>query len=321
MNHSNKRKWCLLLVMLMFSMVADAQLKKIVFAPQWHANIQFAGYIVARELGYYRDEGLDVTIKYPGGAKSSLELLRDGQADLSAAFLMNAIEAKSKNEIDLLNVMQTSQHASICLALKSPVDELTMEKLSGMRVGVWSSRTSISAQAMNKRYSLKWDVVPFRYDIKLLTYGVLDAITVMEYNELLRLKYTGREVSEHSVFKLCEHGYDIPEEGVYCLSEYYRQNADAVKAFVRASKKGWEWCRKHPEQTVDLVTKEMDKEYVNNTKVLQAAGLKVVLKKQEQTPGKVTYTLLKEQFDKAAHTLQDVDIITVIPDFKTFVAR
>ncbi len=310
-----------LLLLLLPAVATHAQLKHIVFTPQWHANVQFAGYVAARELGYYEEEGLDVTIKYPDGAKSSVELLQDGKADLVMAHLMHAIHAKANDGLDMVNVMQTSQHASLCLALKTPVKDMTIDNLRGLRVGLWSSKTALSATSMNEHYNLDWEVVPFHNGIKLLSYGVMDAISVMEYNELLRLKYTGRDVSEHSVFKMCEHGYDIPEEGVYCLGDYYRQNTDVVKAFVRASKKGWEWCRKHPEESVEMVTKEMNKEYVNNSKVFQTAGLKVVFKKQEVAPGKIGYTLQRQQYDKAVTTLREGDLIDNIPPFESFVAQ
>jgi len=315
------RNGYLILALLLSTLTAQAQLKKIVFTPQWHANAQFAGYIAARELGYYEAEGLDVTIQYPEGSKTSIDMLREGKSDLVLAFLMNAIQVKTNEGLDVVNVMQTSQHSSLCLALKSPKENLNVESLQGLRVGLWSSNTAISAAAMNNSYQLQWDIVPFRAGIGLLTYGVVDAISVMEYNELLRLKYAGWNVSENYVLRMCEHGYDIPEEGAYCLREYYQQNANVVKAFIRASKKGWEWCRTHQEEAVDLVTKEMNTKHVNNSKVFQTAGLKVVLKKQEQTPGKVGYTLQREQFDKAASTLLEVDLINRIPDFQTFIAK
>ncbi len=315
------RKIGLLLTLLLLTLTAQAQLKKIVFTPQWHANVQFSGYIAARELGYYQEEGLDVTIKYPEGTKTSIDMLREGKADLVLAFLTNAIETKTNTGLDMVNFMQTSQHTSLCLALKTPKNKLDMASLRGLRVGLWSKSTAISAIAMNNSHHLNWNIVPFQKGIELLTYGVLDAISVMEYNELLRLKYAGKDVSENSVFRLCDHGYDIPEEGAYCMREYYQQNADVVKAFVRASKKGWEWCRKHPEETVDMVTKEMNAHHIKNSKVFQRAGLKVVLKKQERTPGKIGYTLLREQYDKAARTLLEVKLINTIPDYQTFIAK
>jgi len=321
MNDSLIRRARLLLVSLLFTLAIHAQQKQIVFCPQWFPNAQFAGYMAACELGYYKEEGLNVTIKYPGGAKSSLEMLHEGKADLVTTTLTSAIVAKANEGVDLVNVMQTSQHAALCIALKSPVGKLSIENLRGLRVGLWSNRLSISAEAMNKKYELGWDIVPFRRGIKLLTYGVLDAISVMEYNELLRLKYTGRDLSEHNVLRMCDHGYDIPEDGVYCLREYYGQNVESIKAFNRATKKGWEWCRQHPDKAVDIVTREMKKEYVDNNKVVLNAGLEVILKKQELTPGKVTYTLQSDQYEKATNMLLEAGIIQTIPDIKTFIAQ
>jgi len=321
MNNSLIRKKGLLLMLIFTTLAAHAQLKKIVFSPQWNPNSQFAGYIAARELGYYKEEGLDVTISYPKSNKSSLELLRDGKSHLVTAPLTSAIVSKSNDGTDLVNVMQTSQHTSICLAIKSPMKKLDIESLHGLRVGLWYNRISIAAEAMNNHHRLAWHIVPFRRGLKLLSYGVLDAITVMEYNELLRLKYYGHDVSEHSVLRLCDHGYDIPEDGVYCLNEYYKQNANEVKAFVRATKKGWEWCRKHPEDATKYVIKEMRDEHVDYSEVIQHAGLKVILKKQELTPGKANYTLTPEQFDQAVGILHAAGLLTTNPEFQTFIAR
>ncbi len=320
MNYSQIKKISLALVLLFSPLLTHAQLKQVVFAPQWHANVQFAGYIAARELGFYQEEGLNVTIKYPKN-KTSLEQLRDGKADIALGFLMSAIMLKSNEGFDLVNFMQTSQHTSLCLALKKPLNEVNIQNLKGMNVGLWAAQTAIAAKVMSDKYHLDWNIVQFREGIELLSYGVMDAISVMEYNELLRLKYAGRDVSEHSVFKMCEHGYDIPEEGAYCTREYYEQNKDVVDAFVRASKKGWEWCREHHQEAVDMVTNEMKNEYVSNSEVFQKAGLKVVLQKQELTPGNISYTLLPEQYDKAAKTLLEAEQIKTIPDFKTFIAQ
>ncbi len=321
MNHSVLKRCKLLSVLLLTVLAAQAQLKPVVFSPQWHPNAQFAGYIAARELGFYADEGLDLTIRYPDGNKSSIDLLREEKVNLATTTLTYAIVSKTNEGVDLVNVMQTSQHTSICLALKSPKEKLDIESLHGIRVGVWSNRLSIAAEAMNKEHQLGWAIVPFRRGFKLLSYGVLDAISVMEYNELLQLKYNGYDVSEHSVLRLCDHGYDIPEDGVYCLSEYYKQNANEVKAFVRATKKGWEWCRKHPEEAVKYVIKEMTDEHINCSEVIERAGLKVILKKQELTPGKLSYTLRPAQFSQAVSTLKAAGIITENPDFQTFIAR
>lgn len=310
----------LMLFLLSSTLAASAQLKKIVYSPQWHAHAQFAGYIVARQLGYYEQEGLDVEIKYPTVTKSSLALMSEGKADLVTTALATALMLKANEGMDIVNVLQTSQHSSTCLLLKTPRKNLNVQSFKALRVGLWYNRLAVPAEAMNISHKLNWQIISFREGFNLMNYDMLDAISVMEYNELLRVKYNGRDVSEHSVLRLCDHGYDIPEDGVYCLSEFYQQHPEEVKAFVRATKKGWDWCRENPEKATELVVSEMRKVHIYSSLVIQDEGLKVVLKKQETTPGKVTYSLQRRQYDNTTRILKSAGLIESVPDFKTFVA-
>ncbi len=309
-----------MMLLLSFTLGVSAQRKKIVYSPQWHAHAQFAGYIAARQLGYYQQEGLDVEIKYPTETKSSLDLMREGKADLVTTALATALILKANDGMDIVNVLQTSQHSSTCLVLKTPRKKLNIQSFKALRVGLWYNRLAVPAEAMDILQKLNWKIVHFREGFNLMNYDMVDAISVMEYNELLRVKYNGRDVSEHSVLRLCDHGYDIPEDGVYCLGEFYQQHPDEVKAFVRATKKGWDWCRKNPAKATELVISEMRKEHIYSSSVIQDEGLKVVLKKQELTPGKVAYSLQRSQFENTVRILKAAGLIETVPDYKTFVA-
>ncbi len=310
-----------LLTLLVATLTVQAQGKEIVFTPQWHASAQFAGYIAANAKGFYEQEGVRVAIKYPAESKSSVDLLREGKAHLVTTMLTDAVMLKANGVMDLVNVLQTSQHAALCLALKKPMDQVEIDRLQNFRVGLWPNRMALSAEAMNNQHRLNWTIILFSRGFKLMTYDVVDAISVMEYNELLQLKYNGKDVSKHSVLRMCENGYDIPEDGVYCTRDYYQQHTKEVKAFVRASKKGWEWCRQHPEEATELVAEEMRKTAIHFSKVIQRAGLKVILKKQELKPGEPSYTLQLDQFENAINVLKAAELIETFPDFKNFIAR
>ena len=45
---------------------AETTLKEASFIPQWRPQAQFAGYYVAYEKGFYKKNGIDLTI-LPGG--------------------------------------------------------------------------------------------------------------------------------------------------------------------------------------------------------------------------------------------------------------
>ena len=63
---------------------------------KWVADAQFAGYYVAKDKGFYKDAGLDVTIK-PGGPDVSPEqVLAGGGADVVVDWLPSALATREK---------------------------------------------------------------------------------------------------------------------------------------------------------------------------------------------------------------------------------
>ncbi len=301
---------------------ANAQKKThLVFSPQWHAQAQFAGYIMAKHLGFYEEEGLDVKIKYPTETTSSLDLLSEGKAQIVTNMLSTVLVQVDKKQLDVVNVLQTSQHGSICLVRKPGASAVNSKMLKGMRVGLWYNGLAMPAEMMNAAEALDWQIVRFREGFNLMNYDMVDAVSAMEYNELLRMKYCGRDVSDKSVLHLCEAGYDVPEDGIYCMRSFYNEHKPEVEAFIRATKKGWEWCRQHQEETVEHVIKEMRSEFIYSSAVIQRASLKVILKKQEITPGKVSYSLQRHQFEEAIHLLKEAHMISGDIEYHNFVTR
>ncbi len=295
--------------------------KHLVFSPQWHAQAQFAGYIIAYHLGFYSDEGLNLEIKYAKETKSSLDLMREGKADLITNVVTDAIILKANQHMDIVNVLQTSQHSSLCLVKKPGNSKALPNTFKNLRVGLWSSGMASSALAMNNLQFLNWKIIPFREGLNLMNYDMVDAISAMDYNELLRMKYSGWDVSDRAVLHFSEHGYDIPEDGVYCERQFYEENKAAVQAFVRASKRGWEWCREHPVEAIEYIYREMHNNYIYSSKVIQKASLNVILQKQETAPGTIPYTLSAKQFQEALNTLKAAGLITADVDYQTFIAR
>src|ERR1700685_1738123 len=83
---------------------------KVTLQLKWVTQAQFAGYYVAKDKGYYKDEGLDVTIK-PGGPDVSPEqVLAGGGADVVVDWLPAALAAREKGE-QMVNTAQPVKHS------------------------------------------------------------------------------------------------------------------------------------------------------------------------------------------------------------------
>jgi NitT/TauT family transport system substrate-binding protein len=69
--------WLAIIAVVVVAGVADAQ-EKVSVRLKWLHQAQFAGYYVAKEKGFYKEEGLDVTIN-PGGPQLVAENLVRGR--------------------------------------------------------------------------------------------------------------------------------------------------------------------------------------------------------------------------------------------------
>ena len=98
----------------MFGVLSGAYAQQITFTPQWTPQSQFAGYYAALENGFYEEAGLDVEIVHPTKSYSSVNMLLDGSADIITGELIQAMSAAG-NGINLVNLMQTTQHSTLAL--------------------------------------------------------------------------------------------------------------------------------------------------------------------------------------------------------------
>src|SRR5256885_10735899 len=91
----------LLAVLLLVSLVGTAPATsqaaptKVSVVLQWVVQAQFAGYYAAKDLGYYKDYGLDVKI-VPGGPDISADqLVAAGQAEFGVRPFVTTLDRKS----------------------------------------------------------------------------------------------------------------------------------------------------------------------------------------------------------------------------------
>ena len=82
------------------------------FEVQWFSQSQFAGYIMAYEKGFYREEGLEINLMFSDGLSNPLDNLLEGKTDFCTAWLSQAITSKA-NDGDLVNICQILQKSDI----------------------------------------------------------------------------------------------------------------------------------------------------------------------------------------------------------------
>ena len=210
--------------------------ERLVFTPQWTAQAQFAGYYVAQEMGFYYKAGIEVEIVHPSVTQSAISRIRNNESHATTLQLAQAMEIINDG-IPLVNILQTSMNNAMVIVSSRGMNPL---KQYGAKVGIWNAGFGQVAIGMSIKENLNYRWIPFATNVNLFVSGAIDATLAMSYNEYYQLVQTGIELSDENVYRFCDHGYNIQEDGVYMTKEFYEANKDLADKFAEASRQGWE---------------------------------------------------------------------------------
>jgi NitT/TauT family transport system substrate-binding protein len=249
------------ILLLIFALPGNADaaqsLRRVSFIPQWIPQAQFAGYYVALDKGFYKWCGLEVDILRGGPKRPSAEWLKKGAADFATMFLSTAIVERAKGA-RLVNIGQVLSRSSQVLVAKKSSGIKSWQDINGRKTGLWGAELSLMPMVLFRRYGLHVTVIPQASTVNLFLRGGEDVVSAMLYNEYHTILQSGVEPEELVVFRLSDLGFNVPEDGIYCLESTFKQDPQTCCRFVQASIEGWRYAFDHPEESLDIVMKYVD---------------------------------------------------------------
>src|SRR5690625_3682677 len=128
------------------------------FQSKWFPQAQFVGYFVAVEMGFYAEEGLDVTI-LDGGSVNPTVQVASGNCDFGTDWLANMLVQREQGlEVtQLAQIYQTAGYRLVGLA-DSGIESFA--DLAGRRAGVWAFGNEFAAAAVFAKAELLSDLDP-----------------------------------------------------------------------------------------------------------------------------------------------------------------
>ncbi|MBB3611387.1 ABC transporter substrate-binding protein [Rhizobium sp. BK602] len=256
---------------LMFALMASAMTlaaaqtasaaDKLTLQLKWVAQGQFGGYFVAKDKGFYKEEGLDVDIK-PGGPDIAPEqVIAGGGADVIVDWMGGALVAREKG-VPLINIAQPFEKSGLEMICPKDGPVKTEKDFKGHTLGVWFYGNEYPFFAWMHKLGLKTDggkdgvnVLKQSFDVQPLVQKQADCISVMTYNEYWQAIDAGFKAEDLIVFNYTKLGNDLLEDGLYVKEDKLKDpkfKADMVK-FVRASMKGWKYAVEHPDEAAEIV--------------------------------------------------------------------
>lgn len=243
-------------------------LKKLSFLPQWSPQAQFAGYYMAQHKGFYRKHGLDLNIIQGGPRRSTVEYLRNGQADIATLWLSSALQLVDEG-MEIVNVGQVIQRSALVLVTKKTSGILRPEQMHGQKIALWPADFQIQPTAFFNKFKLRNTIVTTENPVNLFLRDGVQVSSVMWYNEYHTLINSGLDPEEMRLFFFDDVGLNFPEDGIYLRKETFEKDPGAACAFVAASLEGWQYAFAHQEETLDFMLSIMEEAHVPANRVHQ----------------------------------------------------
>ncbi|WP_170409475.1 MULTISPECIES: ABC transporter substrate-binding protein [Ruegeria] len=247
-----------------FSLTASAALAadEVTLQLKWVTQAQFAGYYVAKDKGFYEEEGLDVTI-LPGGPDiAPTQVIAGGGADVTVEWMPAALAAREKG-LPLVNIAQPFKSSGMMLTCWKDAGISSPEDLKNRTLGVWFFGNEFPFMSWMSQLGIDTggksengvEVLKQGFNVDPLLQRQADCISTMTYNEYWQVIDAGVSPDELVTFKYEDQGVATLEDGLYVLEENLGDAAfvEKMERFVRASMKGWKYAEEHPDEAADIV--------------------------------------------------------------------
>jgi NitT/TauT family transport system substrate-binding protein len=242
---------------------------------QWTPQAQFGGYFAADKQGYYKAENLTVNF-VPGGPDvlPHVEGSKPDGPEFTISWVPKVLEAREGGSdlVDIAQVFQRSGTLSVTWK-DSGLDDPC--KLAGKKVGVWDYGNEFEVTAglltcgltpgleNNGDPTKQFQKVIQAFDMKAFLAREIDAAEAMTYNEYAQVLETTDPATgelykpeQLTVINWNDYRVAMLQDAIFARKAWLDTgtNRDVAVRFVRASLRGWIYCRDHPDDCVQYAT-------------------------------------------------------------------
>ncbi len=228
---------------------------------KWVTQAQFAGYYVAADQGFYKEEDLNVTIKPGGPDIAPAQVIAGGGADVVLDWMPSALASREKG-LALVNIAQPFKSSGMMLTCRKDAGIESPEDFAGKTLGVWFFGNEYPFLSWMSQLGLSTEggddgvtVLKQGFNVDPILQGQAACVSTMTYNEYWQIIDAGLSPDDLVVFKYEDQGVATLEDGMYVLEENLADPAfaDKMVRFVRASMKGWKWAEENPDEAALIV--------------------------------------------------------------------
>ena len=234
--------------------------EKISFLLNWQPTPYHIPIYIAQTKGFYKEEGIDISILEPSNPSDVTELIGSGKIDMGLKAMVHTLAAKARGfPVTSVGSLLDEPFTGV-LYLEGSGITSDFTSLKGKKIGYVGEFGKIQIDELTKHYGMTPDdYTAVRCGMNVAKYiieGKIDAgigiecIQQVELEDYLRKQ--GRPISDAKMLridKLAELGCCCFCTILYiCNDEFLKANPEKVKKFLKATKKATDYILVHPKQ-------------------------------------------------------------------------
>ena len=231
------------------------------FALDWVVNGTHSGYFAAREKGFYRDAGLDVTIARGFGSGDTIKRVAAGSSLIGLADTGAIIAARANDDIPVRIVAMIYDRATLGLiylaqsGIKVPKDlegRVIGRSASGASVNMFPAFLKVNGVDRSKIREVVVDGATF---LPLLMSGQVDAVLEQSIN-IGKFRRAAAQQGKAAVgMRYADFGLEAYGNTIFVRALTLQEKPDIVRRFVEASLKGIAYAFDHPDEAIAILRK------------------------------------------------------------------
>lgn len=255
------------------------QLTTVTLRLNWKVTGPHAAYFLGKELGFYRDEGIDLQIKEGNGSGNTALLVgnKSNTFGLADAAAVTPLVAKG---LPITAVAMVSPRTSLAVVARKDSGITTLQDLEGKRLAVTAgdALTQIWPAVVAKNNldgsKIKLVYVDASAKVPLVLNGQADALLGSSSDQNFTLEAKGVPAV---TLDFADYGVNVLNLAIYAHNDLIKQNPDLIRRFVKATQESFAALPDHMDLAVKLITAakpELDPTVARNQAVAYAKQLK-----------------------------------------------
>lgn len=251
--------------------IAQPLLEKVNIQLKWKHQFQFAGYYAAIEKGFYKEQGLDVTLIETAPGKSHMDQVLMGNAQYGTD--NSGLVVSRLAGLPVVLVAQIFQHSPVTIAtlrssgLTTPW-HLVKEKIQITNDGFTNDAPAL---AMLVQAGANLEELQLEYgqaDLSKLLSGEVAAISL--YSTTIA-NWNNNNIIKLDQINPADYGFDFYGDNLFTTADEVKNHPDRVEKIRAATLKGWKYAIANKGELIDIIKTKYDTQKIPKDRLLLEA--------------------------------------------------